>query len=51
MDANQKMTDLFVKRMNELEAAKKAQPLKNTTPGRDFISEHTSKLRELQIFI
>lgn len=48
MDASQKLSDLFMRRLEELEEAKKAQPLKNTTPGRDFVAEHCNKLRLLQ---
>ncbi len=50
MDANQTLSDLFHRRVEELEAAKKAHPLRNTTPGRDFVAEHCMKLRKLQSF-
>jgi hypothetical protein len=48
MDANQEVSDLFAHRVAEIERLKKSTPLKNTTPGREWIQEHALQLRKAQ---
>lgn len=50
METHQKLSDLFIRRVEELEAAKKANPLRNTTPGRELVEKHCMDLRLAQNF-